>query len=204
MGGKRRSIADGTGICAEREKMARKESITITNILETAFELARQEGFEGVTARKLAAKAGCSTQPIFRVYKNMEELEADMFEHAVTFFAHFYNNFDKSYKTPFVNVGMAYIEFARQEKNLFRMLFLKEKRYGKSFYEILNGKEGFVVKEIGKAKADGCKDASGMFMHMWMLIHGAACMTITGDYDLSDEETVSVLENAYSAFKAGQ
>ena len=54
--------------------MARKEMITIDKILDTAFAMTREEGFANVTARKVAAKAGCSTQPIFRVYKNMEEL----------------------------------------------------------------------------------------------------------------------------------
>ena len=53
--------------------MARKETITIQTILDTAFAMTREEGFANVTARKVAAKAGCSTQPIFRVYKNMEE-----------------------------------------------------------------------------------------------------------------------------------
>lgn len=54
--------------------MARKETITKNDILNAAFEMARTEGFSQVSARTLAAKAGCSTQPIFRVYKNMEEL----------------------------------------------------------------------------------------------------------------------------------
>ena len=56
--------------------MARKESITIDRILDTAFEMTREEGIAGVTARRVAARAGCSTQPIFRVYENMEELQA--------------------------------------------------------------------------------------------------------------------------------
>jgi len=54
--------------------MARKETITIQMILDTAFAMTREEGFANVTARKVATKAGCSTQPIFRLYKNMEEL----------------------------------------------------------------------------------------------------------------------------------
>ena len=51
--------------------MARKESVTKNMILETAVQLAKEEGIENVTARKLANKIGCSTQPIFRVYANL-------------------------------------------------------------------------------------------------------------------------------------
>lgn len=65
--------------------MARKETITKDEILNAAFEMARQDGFAQVSARTLAAKAGCSTQPIFRVYKNMEELGEDLFGKATNF-----------------------------------------------------------------------------------------------------------------------
>ena len=62
--------------------MARKESITKDMLLEVAFELVKEEGIDNLTARKLAAKAGCSTQPIFRTYKNMEEVAEDVFDKA--------------------------------------------------------------------------------------------------------------------------
>lgn len=180
--------------------MARKESITIERLLETAFEMTREEGFEAVTARRLAAKAGCSTQPIFRVYKNMDELGADLFERAVAYFEHYSRNFAKTGEKPFVDLGLSYIDFAMEEKHLFRLLFLQEARCGKSFYEIVNGKDGAVVKEINKAKEAGSSDPSGLFMRMWILIHGAACMAITGDYDLEKEETVQMLQDAYDSF----
>ena len=55
--------------------MARKESVTRQMILDAAFEMADVNGYREVTARKLANHIGCSTQPIFRVYTNMEELQ---------------------------------------------------------------------------------------------------------------------------------
>ena len=54
--------------------MARKEAVTEDEILNTAFVMTREAGEEALTARKVAARAGCSTQPIFRIYRNMEEL----------------------------------------------------------------------------------------------------------------------------------
>ena len=66
--------------------MPRKESITIEQILDTAFAMTREEGYASVTARKVAARAGCSTQPIFRVYKNMEELWDAVYDKAAVFF----------------------------------------------------------------------------------------------------------------------
>ncbi len=180
--------------------MARKETITKEMIIDTAFLLTCEEGIEHVTARKLAAKANCSTQPIFRIYKNMEELQDDLYQKMIDYFEDFYASSPKKEDTPFVNLGFAYIKFAEKEKHLFRALFLSENRVGKSLYELLNGNTGAVVTQINKAKMNGTTNASELFMKMWIFIHGAACMVITGDYDLSEEETISLLKDSYSAY----
>ncbi len=66
--------------------MARKETITKDAILKAAFSLLQEEGIEQVTARKLAARANCSTQPIFRFYKSMEEVTQELCGMACAFF----------------------------------------------------------------------------------------------------------------------
>lgn len=180
--------------------MARKETITLQKILDTAFAMTREEGFANVTARKVAAKAGCSTQPIFRVYRNMDELWDAVYEKASEYFRDYYCLYPRTGKAPFANLGMAYIAFAREEKHLFELLFVNDKSGRKSMYEILNGSEGNVVYEINLARVSGCKDPGKLFMRMWIFIHGAACMSLTGDYDLSDRETMELLENSYHAF----
>lgn len=180
--------------------MARKEVVNIEYILSTAFAMTREEGFSNVTARKVAAKAGCSTQPIFRVYKNMDELLDAVYRQAETFFQDYYSLYPRTGKTPFVNLGMAYIAFAREEKHLFELLFVSDNSRKKSMYEILNGDAGNVVYEINLARVMGCPAPSDLFMKMWIFIHGAACMSMTGDYDLNDRQTMELLERSYKAF----
>lgn len=179
--------------------MARKESVTKEMIIENAFELARQEGIINVTARKLAAKMGCSTQPIFRVYENMNELWAEVYQKAIVFFANYYANNEVQLDTPFIQLGISYINFAREEKKIFDLLFLSEHRNGRSLYELLNGETGAISKEINKAVANGCENPSGLFMKMWIFIHGCACMVLTGDFDLTEEETVEFLIDIYKS-----
>ena len=162
--------------------MARKESVTKNDILEAAFSILQEEGIEQVTARKLAARANCSTQPIFRIYKNINEL----IEESVT---------------PFVNLGYAYILFAQKNKKIFEFVFLSKDRHGKTLYDLINGEEGYVSREIQLAASQGCKNASGLFMKMWIFIHGAASMSLTDDYDLKENETIEMLKDAYQAFR---
>ena len=180
--------------------MARKETVTKQMILDAAFEMAGMNGYREVTARKLANHIGCSTQPIFRVYTNMEELQEEYIDKTVAFFDEFYKQFPHRYEEPFVDLGMAYISFAEKNKNLFELLFLNKNENRRPLYEILNGRDGNVTKEIRKAAAKGCTDAENLFMRMWIFIHGVACMTITGDYDLSEDATAKMLIDTYDAY----
>lgn len=179
--------------------MARKELVTKAMILEHAFELAREEGIENVTARKLAAKMGCSTQPIFRVYANMNELNVEIYQKAMDGFSDYYENYESGVETPFIHLGLAYINFAREERRMFQLLFLSDSRGERSLYELLNGRTGAVSKEINKAASEGCQNPSGLFMKMWIFIHGCACMVLTGDYDLTVEETTELLKDIYKS-----
>lgn len=181
--------------------MPRKESITEEMLLCAAFALAREQGIRNVTARKLAQKAGCSTQPIFRIYKNMEELSDAVFDRAAAYFSDFYGGYPKKWDTPFTSLAMAYISFARQEMNLFRMLFLAESPAKVSMYELINGgTNGFVRAELQKLKGLSAQKTGEIFSKMWIFIHGMACMALSGDFDLTADETVEMVEGTFEAF----
>lgn len=181
--------------------MARKESITQKDLMEAAFSILSEEGIEQVTARKLAAKANCSTQPIFRIYKNTSELIEELFFMACNFYHEFYRDIPRKSVIPFVNLGYAYILFAQQHKHIFEFIFLSNDRHGKTLYDLINGDQGYVSREIQLATSQGSKNASELFMKMWMFIHGAACMSLTDDYDLNENETIEMLKDAYQSFR---
>ena len=102
-----------------RMTMARKESVTKNMILETAVQLAKEEGIENVTARKLANKIGCSTQPIFRVYANMTELYTEVYQKAIDLFADYY---------VLLNILSTNLStFIYQKDTYFRLLITKKK-----------------------------------------------------------------------------
>lgn len=181
--------------------MARKETITKGDLIQAAFMILQEDGIEQVTARKLASKANCSTQPIFRIYRNMEELIEELFGKACEFFHDYYERFPRQTVTPFVNLGQAYIKFAAEHNKIFEFVFLSSERFGRSMYDLVNGNGGYVSREIHAATSQGCSDASGLFMKMWIFIHGAACMSLTGDYDLSEQETMQMLKEVYHSFR---
>ncbi|MCR5232294.1 MAG: TetR/AcrR family transcriptional regulator [Lachnospiraceae bacterium] len=180
--------------------MARKESITKQMIIDGAFEMLRESGYESVTARKLATHIGCSTQPIFRVYQNMDELQVELFEKSRKEYEEFCKNGGNDYPTPFVSLGLNYIQFARKEQNLFRLLFLSGNKEH-TLYELINGNENaFVMKEIKKIPNPNMDTVEDIFTKVFIFMHGMACMTITGELELSDEDASGMLEDAIKGF----
>lgn len=123
----------------------------------------------------------------------------EIYEKAIENFSDYYESFKSEIDTPFIHLGLAYINYAKEESELFKLLFQSDNRGERSLYELLNGKAGAVSKEISKAIAEGCTNPSGLFMKMWIFIHGCACMVLTGDYDLTEEETVDLLLDIYKS-----
>lgn len=181
--------------------MARKEQISKQMILDGAFELVREQGMEMLTARKLATHIGCSTQPIFRVYSNMEELSKEVFIKAKAFYEDFCVNFEYENDFPFIDLGLCYITFAKEELNLFKLLFLSIHDDENTMYDLINGAEhGFVIKELRRIKNLDMNKAGDIFMKVFIFIHGMACMAICGELDLTKEEILPTLKETIEGF----
>ncbi|MCR5107933.1 MAG: TetR family transcriptional regulator [Lachnospiraceae bacterium] len=185
--------------------MARKEQITKEVIIEGAFDLLRKQGIEMVTARKLASHIGCSTQPIFRVYENMDALNEELFEKARNYYEEFYINFKKESAIPFVDLGMSYIRFAREEINIFKLLFMTQHNSDNTMYDLINGKDkGFVIKELKRVHNLNMDKASSLFMKIFIFIHGMACMSTNGEFDLTRDEVTKMLSEVINNFIKNQ
>ena len=181
--------------------MARKEQISKQMILDGAFELVREQGIEMLTARKLATHIGCSTQPIFRVYSNMEELAKEVFVKAKAFYEEYCVNFAYENDFPFIDLGLCYITFAKEELNLFKLLFLAPHDEENTMYDLINGAEhGFVIKELRRIKNLDMNKAGDIFMKVFIFIHGMACMAICGELDLTKEEILPTLKETIEGF----
>lgn len=181
--------------------MARKESITRDILSEGAFKLLREQGAEMLTARKLASFVGCSTQPIFRIYDGMEDLNSEMFAKSRKFYEEFCGQYVKKSNVPFVDLALCYIAFAKAEPNLFKILFLSSHDDENTMYDIINGKEnGFVIKELRRIPNLDMNNAGMIFMKVFVFMHGMACMVINGEFDLDEAETEKMLVEVIASF----
>ena len=108
--------------------MPPKVKITKKDIIDKALELVREGGAEALNARSIARSLDCSTQPIFSNFESMEELEYSVLYAAFNKYLGFISAEIESGKYPAYKAsGMAYTRFAREERELFKYLFMYTK-----------------------------------------------------------------------------
>ena len=66
--------------------MPAKRKIYKEDIINASLNIIREKGMDGLNARKLAKKLGCSTQPIFYIYSSMDDIKKDVLKEVAKVF----------------------------------------------------------------------------------------------------------------------
>lgn len=98
-------------------------NFTKNAILQEAFEIVRKEGQQALTARRIAQRLNCSTQPIYSAFASMKELTEAVRQKAVEFGEQYLLQ-EELQAYPFLSIGLRYVRFAREERELFKMAYL--------------------------------------------------------------------------------
>jgi AcrR family transcriptional regulator len=180
--------------------MPPKIKVTREEILAAAVELVRKNGAQALNARTVAAELGCSTQPIFSNFAAMEELRLAVTERADALCGEYIRREIESGRYPAYKAsGMAYIRFAKEEKELFRLLYMRD-RTGETFpqpMELADQMESLVQSNTGLQG-----DQTKLFhLEMWAYVHGIATMLATGFMTLEWELISRMLSDAYQGLR---
>ncbi|TQI66328.1 TetR/AcrR family transcriptional regulator [Clostridium sp. KNHs216] len=177
-----------------------KQRITQEEILKTAFSLLRKEGLEKVNARTIANWIGCSVQPIYSYFSNMEELMNRLYDCAGQYLNEYVDaNADKQHY--FESIGKCHIFFAKEEKHLFRFLFLSPYTRVESLRDLYK-KHGRadVTQIIQNSLGLSLSDAEELYTNMIIYTHGIACLIATDAANITYEEIHPKVYSAYLAF----
>lgn len=180
--------------------MPRKFLFTKGEIQAAALELTREKGFAAVTARSLGKRLGTTSRPIFSHYATMADVQKAVIEAAEDLYRAYIKREIASEKyTAYKARGMAYIKFAREEKELFKLLFMRDRSRERT-KENPREKElptGLIEKQTGIDRAF----ATTFCLEMWAYTHGIAALIAT-DYLSWDEELSSrALTDVYEGLK---
>ena len=176
--------------------MPPKVKISKEDIIETAIRLVRESGADGLNARSIASSLGCSTQPVFSNFSSMDELRLAVVERADEICTDYIKREAMKGEFPvFKASGMAYISFAGEEKELFKLLYMRDRK----------GEEIPDSNELGDSMITVIRDKTGLsgddvklfHLEMWAYVHGIASMAATGFAELDRELVSRMLTDAY-------
>lgn len=179
--------------------MPPKAKITKEAVLAAAVELVRREGAGALNARALAQALGCSTQPLFTHFPTMEALKAAVIQEATTRWLDCIETERAKEKwPPYKAMGIAYWRFATTERELFKLLFMRD-RTGEEFAT----DESFTMAIAAIQKANGLTEeaATRFHMAMWAAVHGLSTMSATGYLSLREEQVSELMSEIYQGLR---
>ena len=94
------------------------------DIVEAAFRVIRKYGLEKFSARSIASELGSSTMPLYSGHRSMKDLEEAITKGATDLLLE-YQTKERTGRG-FLDMGVGYVMFAMEEKNLFRMMLFRE------------------------------------------------------------------------------
>ncbi len=177
--------------------MPPRVKVTRAEIIHAAVALVRVSGPQALNARALARQLGTSTQPIFSNFESMDALRSEVARYADTIYQDFFQaELDKQLYPPYKASGMAYIRFARQEKELFHLQFMRSRQgmdpadRGTMLYDS-------VISLVQKGAGLPRDAAERLHFEMWACVHGVATMLATDYMELSDAQISELLTDVY-------
>lgn len=183
--------------------MPPKAKITREMILHTVLELTREAGFDAVNARSIAEKLQCSTRPVFTCYANMDALKREFLAFAYEYYQRYTAAWqDTAHAAPTLVLPLSYIEFAREEPRLFRLLFVDgmdlHMTKAADFYRESDNEAG--ARAFSEAAGIDLERARGIFLDLFLYAHGIAVLTAEKKLALDRSHTERMVANVLSAF----
>lgn len=167
-------------------------------VLHAACQLMRREGMEALNARAIAKELGGSTQPIFRLFTNMEDLHRELILYvARQFQAHAEADMAQS-DSPYIQLCTTYLLYGRDEPELFKLLFMRDRVSEGQYSDQTNF--DLVFNIIKKETQLDDETALRFFERTWLFIHGLAVCIATKYIPCRDERyLISMVKEAYNA-----
>ncbi len=168
-------------------------------IIEAGYSIAEEEGIGQVNCRAIAKKLGCSTQPVFSRFPNMDELKVEVFDYACDKLEKsIADRLESSKEHSLLEISVTVLaDLARDHKNLYKLIYLSDFRSEKSFLEEREKylTNQLIIKELIDRYNIDPKRVERIFERISLLVHGICTVIATTTMDYSNEQVIRIVND---------
>lgn len=181
--------------------MPPKARVSRQMILDTAFQIVRDQGHEQLSARAIAGKLGCSTQPIMYNFKTIEEIREETYRFSDAYHSRYILPKGGRETNPLMELGLNYVRFGHEEKNLFRFLFQTDRFSGFSMEALLSD-PGLteIIQMVSAGMGCQLQEAREAFLCLFASAHGLASLLANNAMPYEEDTIRKILEKTYITF----
>lgn len=165
------------------------------DIINIAYEIAKEEGLGGINARKIAKILGCSVQPIFHNFTAMEEVTKAVYEKMYNKYKEYMITARKE-KEPYKHMGLAYIKFAKDYPEFFKAIFMQETTSDAESIIVNDDLGNDIIKAGIELTGLSYEEQKKFHIKVWIFTHGIACLSATKTVDFTEKEVEELLQKS--------
>ena len=178
--------------------MPPKTRVTAEMIVHAAVEIARQIGFENISARTVSEQLHCSTQPVMYHFSTIESLKRAAFRQVDHLHSEYLMHTMPG-QDPILGIGLNYIRFAVEEPQLFRFLFQSGYAEENSLTEIVNSEELVpVLAAMREGTGLSVQKTRNVFITVALFAHGYASIIANNHLDFDEKLIAEHLERTWN------
>lgn len=170
--------------------MPPKIQVSREQIIDAAMRIIDKSGYDALTARSIAAELGVSTQPIYREFQDMDALRYALYYRGFEEFALYCQHRGGDSKSGALAQSVAYIRFAIERSNLFKMLYMNRILASDSLEQLSHNivDSNGLIEKIMEITGLSLEDTYKLHLVVWMATHGLASIACTNNVKWTDEE----------------
>lgn len=183
--------------------MARKTKYDSHELLNGGILFVKKYGIESMCVRNLTAFIGCSTQPIFKNFKNFDEYKNSLKNKMYDDYRNFVNEIINT-KHHLLTISYAYALYSNKEKNIFNALFNTCLAGTRSIQEILHEeKNNIVIRNSSTEFNISIADAEKLFINTRFFTHGIATQISSETLKITNEELEKIIHSTITTLIEG-
>lgn len=163
------------------------------DVTQAAYDIVKEEGMEGINARKIAKRLNASVHPIFNHFKNMEELKKAVCEKIANTY-HEYMLSGKNKEKAYKEMGLSYIKFAKDYPQFFKVLFMNPTTLNAEKFVMVDSIGEDVIKAGQLLTGLSFEEQTKFHVKVWIFTHGIACLVANRTVNFTDDEISELLE----------